>query len=112
VVVIALTFGAGLVTIPFVLGFSEMPAALWNSLVAGGLVSALAVVTALGKRRFWGVSLIGLYLVFAPFVFNYGEVSAALWSHFIAGVVLAGTGYVAAPKSEQPASPGPPSGCH
>ncbi|SFQ02775.1 SPW repeat protein [Tranquillimonas alkanivorans] len=86
-----LALGIWLIIAPFVLGYSGLPAPLWNDLVCGLLIAILAGVR-LGKPAHaewasWTNAGIGAWLIIAPWVLA-GYLSAAVWNDVIVGIVV------------------------
>ncbi|MDJ0388424.1 SPW repeat protein [Roseomonas sp. E05] len=105
--------GLWLIAAPFLLGYSAIPAALWNDIVCGVLIAALAALhlrsPTRGQGLSWTVAGIGAWLVLAPFILPYDTLmeqvgaapnvaapepmgpgqadNAAFWNDIIVGVV-------------------------
>jgi len=94
--------GLWLVLSPFFFGFAG--AALWTTFILGAVVALLALLTNLGKGRFYAIAAIGLYFVISAFFAGGG---ALLWNGLIVGAILAYVGYQAgSPQKElQPQQP-------
>ncbi|NMC12423.1 MAG: SPW repeat protein [Chloroflexi bacterium] len=62
---------------PFILGFSSIPAALWNAMIVGIVLIVLAVIAVYSqksgtvKAMEWINACLGLWLVLAPFILGY-----------------------------------------
>lgn len=87
---INLVLGAWLIMVPFL--FGAPAAALWNDVVVGALVLALAGVrvskpTSGTKSASWINAAIGLWLIVAPFVLGYGT-GGPMWNDVIVGVLI------------------------
>lgn len=106
--------GIWLVIAPWILGYTDVGAALWNDVAVGTAVIVLAGIRAASPTRFipisWANVLLGLWLVLAPFVLQYGELTAssvigsvALWNDVIVGVVVIALAVFSAANSERPA---------
>jgi hypothetical protein len=69
---------------PFVLGFGDVGAALWNSLIFGvGLLVC-------GIAKWHKVAFIGAVWVFlAPFILGFSSNPAALWTSLVIGAIIA-----------------------
>ena len=87
--------GIWLVLSPFILGFGG--AALWTTLILGAVVALLALLSNLGKGRFYAIAAVGLYLVISAFFSGGG---ALLWNNLIVGAILAYVGYQAGGSNE------------
>lgn len=88
--------GAWVALAPFILGLRGMAPFLWNGLIAGIAVMALAVAAALSKDPHtiegmnWVTAALGVWLLLAPFILGYSVLAAALWSDIISGIVILG----------------------
>ncbi len=82
---------------PFIVGYSDINAAVWNDIVFGVLAGGAALWASLGKVRGvnWINVLFGVYLFLVPFFFAFSSNAGALWNHLIAGALLAIAAYVA-----------------
>ena len=73
---INLVVGLWLIVAPFLLGYDEIQAALWNDILVGLIVAAFAVARVarplMNPSLSWINALLGLWLVVAPFVLAYG----------------------------------------
>ena len=102
---INLVVGLWLIVAPFLLGYDEIQAALWNDILVGLIVAAFAVARVarplMNPSLSWINALLGLWLVVAPFVLAYaGQVEAfavegaiggaqtAMWNDIIVGVII------------------------
>ena len=80
----------------FILGLSGTTAFLWNGLIVGIAVMALAVAATLSKdpqnikAMNWITAALGMWLLLAPFILGYSVLAAALWSDIISGIVILG----------------------
>ena len=69
---------------PFMLGFGDVGAALWNSLIFG---VALLVC---GIAKWHKAAFIGAVLLFlAPFILGFSSIPGALWTSLVISVILA-----------------------
>jgi hypothetical protein len=79
---------------PFILGFSDMGAALWNDVIVGVIITALTVLAARGEALLRDISLdlvtslLGFWLLVSPSGLGFSETEAALQSNGLAGVVI------------------------
>lgn len=84
--------GLVLAVSPFVLGYSDIPGALWTNIVLGAFIFAVSVIAVLyaGSRRWpgWVIGLAGVAAVIAPFIFGYSDVALPLWTTIALGAVL------------------------
>lgn len=87
--------GLWLIVAPFVLLYRGISAALWDNVVVGIIIAALALWRALVKESAamtvtsWVVALLGLWTVIAPFVLRYAGNANAMWNGVIVGIVIA-----------------------
>jgi hypothetical protein len=98
--------GLWLLVAPFLLGYGNIAAAMWNDVIVGGLVLILAGVRvwkpAHNRWLSWTNVLLGLWLLAAPFILAYSEVAAAMWNDIIVGIgiaVLGAWSAIAAPET-------------
>jgi hypothetical protein len=90
--------GVVAIATPYLLGFQDVTAAFWTTVVTGVLLIGLAILEGFARDRddleYWAVSLVGLGAITAPFVLNFNETTAALWTTIAIGVLaVATTGY-------------------
>src|SRR2546423_6495501 len=83
--------GLWLLISPFVLGFSALQAATWDTAVVGVVVLLLAWTRAANPDRYIGLSwvnlLLGIWLIISPFVLAYSTSPHATWNDVILGIV-------------------------
>ena len=76
---------------PFIFGYYTQPAALWISLIVGGVLLISSGVEWFAEDKqtweYWVAGLAGLTALVAPFALGFYGLTAALWSMVIAGVV-------------------------
>lgn len=95
---------------PFVLGFVESESLLWNNVLVGIAVAAIAGVCAWSRRRghsglSWINFVLGIWLVISPFVFGLEESAVVTWHQVIVGIgvaVLAALSAMARPSRVEP----------
>lgn len=94
--------GAALTLAPWVLNYSGDNAAMWTSVIVGGLVVLVSVAKGLlmetegenAKWEYWVAALAGVAAIAAPFVFGFTALTAALWTTIIVGaLVVIASGY-------------------
>ncbi len=74
---------------PWLAGQQDDQSVMWNAILVGALVLALAAVELVDLHR-WeetGEILCGLWLIAAPFVLGYAETGLATW-HFGLGAIV------------------------
>ena len=85
--------GLLLVFAPFLVDYSQNPAALFISLSAGALVIAVSALEALRHEserwEYWVALILGVGVLLSPFVFGFGAHFEAVWSTFILGALIA-----------------------
>ena len=88
---INILFGLWLILAPFILDYASLQVAMWNDIILGALVLAIAMIrtfgTALGTAS-WVNVVLGIWLVIAPFVLNYGDNSSPRWNDIILGMLV------------------------
>lgn len=86
-------FGLAFIIAPFVMGYSNTPAALWSSIILGAIVFLVSAYKAWAKdEAMWEymvAAIVGLLAVFAPFVLGFSALTMALWTSIILGGLLA-----------------------
>ena len=91
--------GIWLILAPFILGYSTLTPAVWNDIVVGILIVALAGTRVSKPTRYeaasWTNAGIGAWLIAAPFILPYSEapalvanVQAAFWNDIIVGLIV------------------------
>lgn len=85
--------GLLLVLGPFALGFSDLGAALWASVVLG---AALLIDSGIegfrhdeNKWEYWVAGIIGILAFIAPWALGFNDNAAALWSSLVIGAAVA-----------------------
>lgn len=90
------TFGSGLnvvlgvwiVISPFVLGFSNMRAIMWNNIATGGAIFLLALASTARRGTSMLNVLLGIWLLISPFVLGASR-PVAVWNDVILGIIVA-----------------------
>lgn len=108
-----LLVGLWLMAAPWVLGYVEVPAALWNDRIVGGAVIILAGIRVLNPTRFtflsWLNLILGLWLLAAPFVLRYGEGfvmrNVAFWNDALSGIAIIALAWLSADATKRLTSP-------
>ncbi len=75
---------------PWLAGEQDHQVVMWNAVLVGALVLALAVLELGGLQR-WeeaGEIACGLWLAASPFTFGYAEAGALRYWHFVLGAVV------------------------
>lgn len=86
--------GIWLIIAPYVLGYSSVASAAWNSVIFGIIIAVLAASREFGQgyRRAWPSwinVLIGLWLIISPFFLGFSHIGVAVWNSIIMGIVVA-----------------------
>jgi SPW repeat len=87
---INILLGIWVIISPFVLGFSMLPAALWNNVATGGAVAILALIrTSVPQQPGWSWinAILGIWLIISPFALGFVS-GAALWNSVILGIII------------------------
>ncbi len=90
---IDIVLGLWLIVSPFLLGYANLTTPLWNSIIIGVAVAALAATQTSreGYRRGWTgwVNVVlGIWLIFSPFILGFADVTSALWNNIILGIAI------------------------
>lgn len=89
---INLLAGIWLIIAPFLLGYSDDANPLWNDVVVGILIVAMAGARVAGAFRApslsWINAALGFWLVIAPFVLGYSDEATPLWNDIIVGIIV------------------------
>jgi len=75
---------------PWLAGQQDSQVVMWNAVIVGALVVALAALELVGVQR-WeetGEIACGLWLIASPFVFGYAGAGALRYWHFALGVIV------------------------
>jgi hypothetical protein len=83
--------GLWLIIAPFVLGFNSMMGAMWNSIIFGVIVLALAVVGEYNVSETWSRwinAVIGLWIVVSPFFMGFASDAGLMWNNIIVGLLI------------------------
>lgn len=85
--------GVAFAVTPFILGYSDNSAALWTSMVLGGITVVVSYLeSAAGKYQrweYWVAGIAGIGAIVAPFVLGYGYITQAVLISVVIGVLLA-----------------------
>jgi hypothetical protein len=92
--------GLWLILAPFVLGFSSLGGAMWNSLILGAAIAGLAIIRVINPLSLAGLSwwnfVFGIWLLLSPFIIGFAGVESPTWNTVVVGVfVLAMAGWSA-----------------
>lgn len=93
--------GIWIVISPFVLGYSNRIAIMWNDVATGGAIFLLSLGRWAGPSVL--VVLLGIWLIISPFVLGASR-PVAVWNNFILGIIVAIVALTAAGRRPQPAA--------
>lgn len=80
---------------PFILGYSDIAAAVWNAIIVGLALIVFAAWSAItdnpstARALDWIDTAIGVWLILAPFILGYSVITVALWNAIIVGAIVA-----------------------
>jgi hypothetical protein len=76
---------------PWLVGFTDVEPAFWNTWVCGPLIGILAITAfnALYEWEEWANAALGLWTLVAPWVLGFSHVTGALWAHVGVGFAIA-----------------------
>lgn len=84
--------GIWLIIAPFLLGYSDQASPLWNDIIVGVLIAAMAGARVAGAFRApslsWVNVILGGWLIIAPFLLGYSDDANPLWNDIIVGIVV------------------------
>lgn len=86
--------GLWLIAAPFVLGYVGVTTAMYEAIVLGIVIAALALWRATGAETpamasvSWLVAAGGLWVLVAPFVLGYTATTVAVWNDVIVGLAV------------------------
>lgn len=88
---VSLALGLWLVVSPWALGFAGEAGAMWNAVIAGVLVAAIACYALFEVMAWqeWANAALGIWLVISPWVLGFSALAAAMWSAVLVGAVIA-----------------------
>jgi VIT1/CCC1 family predicted Fe2+/Mn2+ transporter len=79
---------------PFVPGFGNVMAFVWNHIIVGlllmiaGAWAALTSNVSAAKIMDWIAAIAGVWLIIAPFILGTPDIAAGLWNDIIVGVIV------------------------
>jgi SPW repeat len=92
---VTVALGVWMMASPFVLGYGHLPYAMGNAVVAGALITLLAlsrVLRATGEWASWAIAAVGFWLLMAPTALGYEEALSAVSNDRGVGVFALGLG--------------------
>ena len=84
----------GDIVLPFIIGFDNVHAFVWNHIIVGmvlvlaGAWAALTSNVGTAKTLDWIAAAAGVWLVIAPFLLGTTGIAAGLWNDVIVGVIV------------------------
>jgi hypothetical protein len=84
----------GDIVLPFIIGFDNVHAFVWNHIIVGmvlvlaGAWAALTRNAGTAKILDWIAAVAGVWLVIAPFILGTTSIAAGLWNDIIVGVIV------------------------
>lgn len=86
-----IVLGLWLVISPWILSYQTETSALWNALIVGALVAALAAYELFEVKAWeeWTSVALGVWLVISPWVLGFSMMTAAMWNAVIVGLAVA-----------------------
>jgi hypothetical protein len=99
----------GDVVLPFVIGFGNVQAFVWNHIVVGMILVVAGTRAArtsnanTARTMDWTAVIAGIWLIVAPFLLGTPEIAAGLWNDIIVGLIVVVLGVWAALTSPRAA---------
>lgn len=85
--------GFFLMVSPYFFSYANNPAALWTSLLTGGVVIAASWVEGVRKDRenweYWIEAIFGIFAILSSFLFGFTNHAEAVWSTIAIGFLIA-----------------------
>jgi hypothetical protein len=84
----------GDIVLPFIIGFDNVHAFVWNHIIVGmvlvlaGAWAALTSNVGTAKTLDWIAAVAGVWLMIAPFILGTPGIAAGLWNDIIVGVIV------------------------
>jgi glucan phosphoethanolaminetransferase (alkaline phosphatase superfamily) len=84
----------GDIVLPFIIGFGNVRAFVWNHIVVGmflmvvGAWAARTSQVGTAKTMYWIAAVAGVWLIIATFILRNPVVSAGLWNDIIVGSIV------------------------
>jgi SPW repeat len=84
--------GLWLIISPFVLSYTGLQGALWNDVILGIVIAALAAIRVAGAMDqpwlSWVNVVLGAWVIISAWVLGFVDTPAALWDNVIVGVIV------------------------
>ncbi len=86
-----LILGVWMIVSPWALAYADKPRPMWNAVVIGVLIAALALLTLFKVLAWeeWVSVALGVWLAISPWILGYSTVTAAMRDAVAVGVVVA-----------------------
>jgi hypothetical protein len=85
--------GAGLMLLPFLMGYTDVSTVLWSSIILGLIALGVSIYKGVtqdqARWEYIVVGIVGLLAVFAPFMFGFSTLTLVVWAFVIIGGVMA-----------------------
>lgn len=94
--------GIWIVISPFVLGFSNRTAMMWNDVATGAAIIVLALARSAGRAALPLNVLLGLWLIVSPFILGASR-PVAVRNNIVLGIIVAIVALMSTHRAPQPA---------
>lgn len=86
-----IVLGLWMVISPWILSYQTEMAAMWNAVLVGALVAALAAYELFELKSWeeWSSVALGVWLVVSPWVLGFSMMAAATWNAVVVGIAVA-----------------------
>lgn len=88
---INIALGIWVIISPFIVQFTQFPAAMWNNVIVGIVIAVLAIIRTSVPRQTgwsWVNVILGIWMIISPFALG-AMTTAVLWNNIILGIVIA-----------------------
>ncbi|HEX5491953.1 MAG TPA: SPW repeat protein [Candidatus Udaeobacter sp.] len=88
---INIVLGIWVIISPFIVQFTQFPAAMWNNVIVGIVIAVLAIIRTSVPRQTgwsWVNVILGIWMIISPFALG-AMTTAVLWNNIILGIVIA-----------------------
>lgn len=96
--------GLWLILSPFILGYTALRSSMWNAIIVGIIVAAIAAMRLYGARRHgwlsWVNAALGIWLILSPFFFGVAGDHRVLWNFVVVGIIVTALGVWSALATE------------
>ncbi len=86
----SLVLGLWLLLSPWLLGYTSLTNALWNSVIVGILVALMALMHLRGGPVWeeWVNLVLGIWLILSPWILGFSGMASPTWNAVIVGVLV------------------------